>query len=70
MNPVKDNTGQLRYEEAMNFPTFAALPIKLINWKHLDNVEVMVSKGKGQYQLQLFSFWKLFSSIIKLRRTW
>jgi len=22
MNPVKDNTGQLRYEEAMNFPTF------------------------------------------------
>mmetsp|Transcript_40609 Transcript_40609/g.82971 ORF Transcript_40609/g.82971 Transcript_40609/m.82971 type:complete len:273 (+) Transcript_40609:1-819(+) len=22
MNPVKDNTGQLRYEESMNFPTF------------------------------------------------
>ena len=23
-NPVKDNTGERRYEEAMNFPTFAA----------------------------------------------
>lgn len=50
-NPVKDNTGQLRYEESMNFPTFAAWQSRhFFGW--LLNVKWMfLSTSRGSPQL-------------------